>query len=68
MISQTAESKDYSQDKCLPTEPMRCSNCGNLLGFYSARSDADLLLRCSKCSKDYDVTLKEGASRYRRRR
>lgn len=46
-MTQTTESTEYPQDKHLPTEPMRCSNCGTLLGFYSDRSDADLLLRCA---------------------
>ena len=66
-MTQTNESTEYPQGQHLPTEPMRCSNCGTLLGFYSGRSDADLLLRCAKCNNDYDVTLKEGASSYKRR-
>ena len=66
-MTQTTESTDYPQDESLPTEPLRCSNCGNLLGFYSDRSDANLLLRCPKCNNEYDVNLNEGTSSYRRR-
>ena len=66
-MTETTESTEYPQDKNLPTEPMRCSNCGTLPGFYSSRSDADLLLRCAKCNNDLDVKLCEGAASYRRR-
>lgn len=66
-MTQTTESTEYPQDKHLPTEPMRCSNCGTLLGFYSGRSDADLLLRCVKCNNDLDIKLCEGAASYKRR-
>ena len=66
-MTQANESTDYPQDEKYPAEPIRCTKCGNLLGFYSDRSEADLVLRCSKCSNDYDITLHEGASNYRRR-
>ena len=66
-MTQTTESIDYPQDQNLPTEPLRCPNCGNLFNFYSPGSDANLFYRCDKCSNDYDITLKEGAVNYRRR-
>jgi len=65
-MTQETENKGRPQDKNLPTEPMRCSGCGTLLGFYSDRSDADLLLRCPKCSNDYMIRLLEGGSSYKR--
>lgn len=61
------DSADYPQDQSLPTEPLRCPSCGTLISFYSPRSTADLLLRCWKCSNDYDIKLSEGASNYKRR-
>ena len=64
---ENAENTDYPQDQTQPTEPMRCTACGNLLGYFSGRSDADLVLRCPKCSADLDVHLREGASSYKRR-
>lgn len=66
-MKETAESVDYPKDSNIPTEPMRCNNCGNLFGFYSGRSDADLLLRCPKCSSDYDIRLLEGGANCKRR-
>lgn len=66
-MTQLNEDADYPKDKSLPTEPMRCSSCGTLLGFFSSRSNADLLLRCARCSDEFDITLKEGASKYKRR-
>ncbi len=66
-MTQTTESIDYPQDNNLPTEPLRCPNCGALFTFYSPASDATLLYRCDKCSTDFDITLKEGAVNYRKR-
>ena len=65
-MTQSNEDADYPQNST-PSEPLRCSNCGNLLGFYSGRSEADLLIRCAKCNNDYDITLREGTSSYKRR-
>ena len=66
-MKETAEVVEYPQGLNIPTEPMRCSNCGKLFGFYSGRSDADLLLRCPKCSSDCDIRLLEGGASYQRR-
>ena len=67
-MTDTTESIDYPQDNNLPTETLRCPNCGALFTFYSPASDATLLYRCDKCSTDFDITLKEGAVNYRKRR
>ena len=66
-MAKTTDTTDNPQGETIPTEPMRCICCGNLLGYYSDGSDANLRLHCWKCSNDYDVTLREGASNYKRR-
>jgi DNA-directed RNA polymerase subunit RPC12/RpoP len=66
-MTQTTESTDYPQDNNLPTEPLRCPNCGALFNFYSPSSNATLLYRCDKCSTDFDIILKEGAVNYKKR-
>ena len=48
--------------------PMHCSFCGNLLGYFSPTSRADLELRCSNCKNDYTITLREEMTALKHRR
>ena len=61
------KSTDSPQSSNIADEPMRCATCGTLLCYYSGRSKADLLMHCTKCRNNYDVTLHEGAFLFRRR-
>ncbi len=48
---------DYPKDASSVLEPMHCSHCGTLLGYFAPGSLAEM--RCANCKNDYNVSLRE---------
>ncbi len=48
---------DYTKNDSSVLEPMHCSHCGTLLGYFAPGSLAEM--RCANCKNDYNVSLRE---------
>ena len=48
---------DYTNNDSSVLEPMHCSHCGTLLGYFATGSLAEM--RCASCKNDYNVSLRE---------
>ena len=57
---------DYPNDVSSVLEPMHCSHCGTLLGYFAPGSLVEM--RCANCKNDYNVSLREEGPTLRRKR
>jgi LSD1 subclass zinc finger protein len=57
---------DYPINDSPVLEPMHCSHCGTLLGYFAPGSLAEM--RCANCKNDYNVSLREEGPTLRRKR
>jgi len=55
---------DYREDSAV-LEPMHCSHCGTLLGYFAPGSLAEM--RCANCKNDYKVSFREEEPTLRRK-
>ena len=57
---------DYSINDSPVLEPMHCSRCGTLLGYFAPGSLVEM--RCANCKNDYNVSFREEGPTLRQRR
>lgn len=59
------DDNDYTHEDSSILEPMHCSHCGTLLGYFAPGSLAEM--RCANCKNDYKVSFREEEPTLRRK-